>query len=378
MKRLLVAALAFALAPSAFAVRHVAIGADAFNRAYPLSYAKNLAFSPYSFEIDCVLVAEALPTIPKADITERMGIYVDFASAYRALIAEVQTQTNGYACLAARGFCVPDITTAGAADRQHSAREYGCEVIRRDAPDGAEAWFRAMMEGRMENFRLTHRGVHTDKYSFYDLFALDAAFRDPFPTDNTRDILFHLASGTNVVPVTAMADVRVAETWERRAYTLLKIPLKGDASFYAILPHEKQDLASVRAELTSERAMALLAPSSRYEGEAPSRGPCAIVLPRLDVSSCLDMTGLFRHFRVPLTPLVHVAGNARQGEYLQYARFRLAENGAYETPLKEKPLDEVVPLTPNVKKLIFNRPFIFFVYHEKAGVILLVGQFTGL
>ncbi len=378
MKRCLLAALALTLVPSAFAVRHVAIGADAFNRAYPLSFAKNLAFSPYSFEIDCVLVAESLPTIQKADISERMGIYVDFASTYRALIDEAQTQTNGYACLAARGFCVPDIQTASAANRQHLEREYGCEVMRSHAPAGAEAWFRATLEGRMEDFRLTHRGIHTDKYSFYDLFALDVAFRDPFPLNNTREILFHLARGTNAVPVMAMSDVRIAETWKRNAYTILRLPLTGDASFYAILPHEKQDLAAVRAELTSERAMSLLSPAMHDAREAPQKGPCAIVLPRLDLSSNLDITGLFRFFRVPLTPLVHVAGQARQGEYRQYARFRLAEANPADTPLLEKPADEVIPLTPDVKKLIFNRPFLFFVYHEKAGVILLVGQFTGL
>ena len=67
--RAMVAALAALAAAEVSAVRHTGFEMDAFNKAYPASNRGTFVFSPVSFEVDCVLVAESLDVIPKADIS---------------------------------------------------------------------------------------------------------------------------------------------------------------------------------------------------------------------------------------------------------------------------------------------------------------------
>ena len=93
-----------------------------------------------------------------------------------------------------------------------------------------------------------------------------------------------------------------------------------------------------------------------------AHGPCAIVLPRLELRSRLDFTSALTYFRIPSKGLCHVAGDLSAREYVQVAKFTLAEQGPGEPPLARKGADAVIPLTPDVKKLVFNRPFLFFGY----------------
>ena len=362
---------------TASAGRHIGFETDAFNRAYPVSYAKNMVFSPASFEIDCVLVAESLATIPKANVSEMMGAVLGFESTYAPILEGLSVRTNGFSFLTTRGFCVPEMKNVRVDHRIYLSRTYGAEIMRKHPARGAESWFRASMDGEMEDFNVTDDSSGGRRYSFYDLVSCKVAWRDPFPTGNTRELAFHRADDTNTVKVTCMSDVRVADTWEADEYTLLRLPLRGDAWFYAALPKEGGDLTPVRSDFSSIEIDHLLTVMKSVTEKGVSHGPCAIVLPRLQLRSRLDFSGILRYFRIPTKGLVLIDEGAASQEFVQHVRFSLTEHADGEAPLVRKPDDEIVPLTPDVKRLVFNRPFLFFVYHEPTETILAAGQFSG-
>ena len=110
------------------------------------------------------------------------------------------------------------------------------------------------------------------------------------------------------------------------------------------------------------------------------RGPCSISIPRLEICTRTSFAGALRYFRVPTVGLKGVTGDVpmQAGEFVQFAKFSLAECGRDETPLLEKDQEDEVPAAADAKKLVFDRPFVFFVYHSETTTILVAGQFTGM
>lgn len=360
-----------------WAARHIGFETDAFNRIYPASFAKSLVFSPASFEIDCAVIAETLETIPKANVSETMGVLLDFESMYRPIVEAYAAQTNGFKVTTARGFCVPELKHALPAFRQQLERAYGVEVLMAHPARGAESWFRATMEGEMEDFRVSSDLGRTSRFAYYDLVSVAVAWRDSFPTENTRKIKFRSSPEAEAQTVVCMSDVRRADTWETKEYTLLRLPLKDEAWFYALLPKEGFGLSDARVDLSSMEIDHLLTVSSSVTDPHAAHGPCVIVLPRITLRSRLDFSSVLTYFRIPSKGLYHVAGDWTAHEYVQLAKFTLAEQGPGEQPLASKPAEEIVPLTPDAKKLVFNRPFLFFVYHEGTKTIPIAGQYCG-
>lgn len=369
-------AASFACA-SLSAARHIGFETDAFNRIYPASFAKSVVFSPASFELDCAVIAETLETIPKAGVSETMGVVIDFESTYRPILEAYAERTNGLQVTSARGFCVPDMKASSPTFRQQLERVYGVEVLRAFPTHGAESWFRAAMDGEMEDFRVPVDLMRQGRFAYYDLVSVAVAWRDPFPVENTRKIKFRKTPDAEPQSVVCMSDVRRADTWETKEYELLRLPLKDGAWFFALLPKAGFGLAEARADLSSVEIDHLLTVVTSVTDPRVAHGPCAIVLPRLELRSRLDFTATLTYFRVPVKGLRHVAGDLSAREYVQFAKFSLVEQGPGEEPLVRKPPEEVIALTPDVKRLVFNRPFLFFVYHEKTKTIPIAGQYCG-
>lgn len=381
MKRIffLWAFLLLALTPTRlWAARQIGFETDALNRVYPASFAKSVVFSPGAFEIDCAVIAESLETIPKAGVSETMGVVLDFEGLYAPIVeAYAGAATNGLSITTARGFCVPELKEAAPAFRQQLERVYGVEVMRLWPSRGAEAWFRAAMDGEMEDFSIAKGVARSERFSYYDLVSVAPSWVEPFPIENTRKIKFRASPEAEPKSVTCISDVRVADTYETTAYTLLRLPLKDDAWFYAMLPKEGHTLSEAREDLSSLRIDHLLTVMKSVAEPGVAHGPCAIVLPRLNLRSRLSFTSALSYFRIPSAGLVHVAGTRGANELVQIAKFKLFEQGPGEQPLLRKSPDRQVSLSPAVKKLVFNRPFIFFVYHEKTQTIPMAGQFCG-
>ena len=109
------------------------------------------------------------------------------------------------------------------------------------------------------------------------------------------------------------------------------------------------------------------------------RGPCFIAMPILNISSRSSFVGAMSYFRVPTTGLNGITGEipVQGGAFEQFAKFSLAEYGRGEEPLRSKDPEDEVRVTADTKKLVFNKPFLFFVYHPGTATILAAGQFTG-
>lgn len=355
------------MALTAAAERQVAFEAEAFRQISAASPTKTLVFSPAAFELDCAIVAESLATIPKANVADRMGVVLDFAGTYAPILEAFRSPTNDVKMLSARGFCVSDLKTAQPSFRQELESVYDVEVMRLYPSFGAESWFKAAMEGAMEDFAIPANIARSERFSFYDLETISVAWADPFPTSNTRKIR----------GAAYLSDVRLAETWETKTLTVLRLPLKGDAFFFAILPKEGRTLADARELFGANEFANLLTVMESVTEPGVSRGPCAIILPRMNLDSRLDLTGAFAAAYVPTKGLVHVAGDQAARELVQRVKFSLAEQGAGEAPLEKKGEKDVVAFGANGKKLVFNRPFIFFVYHEPTRTIPVAGQYFG-
>ncbi len=375
VKRSMVAV--FLLTPVvAFAGRNLGFETDAFNRTFPISDPRSIVFSPFSFEIDCALVAESLPTIPKANVSEMLGVTIDLESTYSPMIEELSANTNGFKFVAARGFLVSAIEKAQPALRQYLERVYGAEVVRSYPARGGTAWFRSMMEGEMADFELPPAGEKSSQYSFYDLNSTSVSWLESFPTANTRALDFVSTDG-RTRKVEFMADVRKADVWETDKFVALRLPLKGGADFYALMPKTGATMADVRRALSSSLINEFFAIFNAKSGDGFRSGNCAIVLPKFRIESRHELLPIMEYFQVPLRPLTSICGDARPRVYQQRVVFELKENGSGETPLIEKAPADCVAVDADTRKLVFNRPFLFFVHHVEAAAIPVAGQFTG-
>lgn len=358
------------------ASRHVGFETDAFNTVLAEKPTENFVFSPLSFELSCAIVAESLETIPKANVADSMGAAIGLEAAFSPVMESLAARTNGFSFVTARAFCVPEIKKANTAHRQYLENVYATEVLRLYPCHGAESWFKTTMEGDMEDFAIPVRIAKAERYSFYDLVSVKLGWKERFPTANTRKMRFHPTPG-ETISVECLSDIRYADTCETKEYVALRLPLEDDAWFYAILPNDGFGFDEIRADISSMAIDRFLAGFASISDPEISHGSCAIVLPKFTFTSRIDLMPAFVRFKVPTKGLVSIAPEVSARELIQYVKVEVAECGVGQTPLVEKPAEAIVPLTKNTKKLVFNRPYLFFVYDEKTSSIPVAGVYTG-
>lgn len=376
---LLFCAAAFAAtAFSADTMCHARFGADAFNRAVSASAKGTVVFSPLSFEIDSVALSDAFDPITKAHFAETIGVLSDFEGVYGQILRTLSdsAETNRFSFVSARAMCLPDMRMASVPYRRDIQRIFSAEVCPATPKDGAECWLRTMLNGDMEDFDIPLGAVSADRYAFYDLASVRFSWLEPFPTSNTRKIAFMTADGSRR-EVEAICDIRRADLWENRRFTMLRLPLADGAWFYALLPNGDLKLSDIRAELSSAKIDDLFTVMNSVTVTGVSHGPVAIVIPKMDVTSTLDLVGVFGYFRFPLKGFSRLDSGMRPALVKQRVRFRLDEQGLDEEPLVEKRPEDVIHADENTKRFVLNRPFLFFICHDPTGTMPLAGQFTG-
>lgn len=376
MKRVLSALVAVTAAAGIRAASHVGFEADAFCQTVPGVSAGSQVFSPVSFELDSVAFAEAVDTLTRAHVAERLGVLSGFEPEYPPILAAVSATTNGFSFVSARGFCVPDVREADPVFRRMIQRNYGVMSCPGYPVKGAESWFRAAMDGTMEDFTVAFDAQRADRYCYYDLVDLSVAWKEPFPRNNSRSLPFVCEDGAKL-KLDFMADVRIAETFETSKFTLLCLPLRGDARFYAMLPKTDVGLDDIREEISSSEIRNHLAAIRSTTNPGVVHGPTVVVIPRLEFDCRQDIGATMRAFRFPVQGLLPVVGPGQPLEIVQRVRFRLGECGADEKPLLEKPLDRQVKAAADARRVILNRPFFFFVHHVETDTLLVMGQFVG-
>lgn len=338
MRRSAFLALALLAAGDLFAVRHVGYESEAFCQVLDANKEKSFVFSPLSFELDCFLVAESLDTIPKANVSETMGTTFGFESAYRPIREMLVSWTNGMSFVAARGFCVPDLGKARPDHRQYLQQEYDAEVMAVHPRKGAETWFRAAMDGEMESFEIAAEGLERDRYSFFDLVS------------------FRFACPTGVCQVV---------TVDRPDYLMVRFPLQDECDFLGFLPKGDEGLTRICEDLSAVEIDETLAVTKSVTAKGVSVGPAEVSLPSLSVTSQSDLLPLTRFFRIPTTGLTKVTDNLPIRLCTQWARLELAGG---TTKAAEGPA---------AKRIVFDRPFVFLVYHEETRTFPMAGYLTG-
>lgn len=357
---------------------HARFGSDAFNRAVSVGSKGTVVFSPLSFEIDSVALSDAFDPITKAHFAETLGVLSDFEGVYGELLGKLRgaTETNRFSFVSARAICIPSMRMASVAYRRDIQSLYTAEICPASPKEGAESWLRTMLEGDMEDFDIPLGSVSSGRYAFYDLASVRFSWQEPFPTANTRSIPFTLEDGSRR-EVEAICDIRAVDIWETRRFSVMRLPLTDGAWFYALMPNGEASLKDVRQEFSSVKIDELLTVMNSVTVSGISHGPAAIVVPKMDVTSTVDLVGVFGYFRFPLKGFSRMDAEMRPAVAKQRVRFRLDEQGLDPEPLVEKAPENVVHADAATKRFVLNKPFLFFLYHEPTGTIPLAGQYTG-
>ena len=358
---------------------HARFGADAFNRTVAASARGNAVFSPYSFEIGCVALSDAFDPITKAHFAETIGVLSDFEGVYVPVMARMReaSGTNRFSVVSAKALCLPDVRMASVPYRRDLQRIFSIEVCPGIPSKGAECWLRSAMDGEMEDFDIPLGTVSRTTYAAYDLVSVRFSWLEPFATNDTRKIQFRREDGSSVT-VDAMCDIRRADIWTNRRFSMIRLPLADDAWFFALLPAKGLSVADIRAEFSSERVDDLLAVMKSVTISGVTHDPAIIAIPRMDMTSDLDLTGAFSYFKFPLKGFQRIDSSIRPAAVRQRVKFRLDEQGLDPEPLAEKPAESVIRADPGTKRFTLTSPFLFFVYHEPTGSIPVAGQFTGM
>lgn len=358
---------------------HARFGADAFNRAVSAATRGNAVFSPYSFEIGCIALSDAFDPITKAHFAERIGVLSDFEEVYGAMMARLgdAAVTNRFSVLTARALCLPDVRMANVPYRRQLQTVFSAEVCPGIPAVGAESWLRSAMDGEMEDFSIPLGTVSSGTYAAYELVSVRFSWLEPFPTENTRRIVFTLADGSKR-DVEAMCDIRRADMWRNRRFSMVRLPLADGAWFYALLPSEGTTVGDIRGEFTSRTVDDLLSVMKSVTVSGVTHGSVVLAIPKMEVVSDLDLRGVYSYFKFPLKGFQRMDGEMRPAAARQRVRFRLDEQGLDPEPLASKPPESVVRADADTQKFVLNRPFLFFVYHEPTGAVPVAGQFTGM
>jgi len=352
-------------------------GLDAFNRVVSASAKGSAVFSPVAFDLDCVIFSEAFDPLVRAKFAEKMGVMNGLENVYKPIYERLSSAGDqGLEFFSAHAFCVSDERYSNVAYRKWLQDSFSAEILRSDHSKGVECWFRAKTNGYMEAFEFPASASTGGCYSFYNLVTVRCCWKDPFPTNNTRDIRFHLDEGSSSL-VKAMCDLRMADVWEKKDETIVRLELTDGAWLFAMVPNEKVAFRDIRNSLTSLTILDLVSGIKSLTEPGVSHGPVAIVLPRIDITTESDLKPPMGYYRLPLTGMTRLPSDLRPKLLRQRTRFILNEWCVVSGPLDEKQPCEEIRATPETKKIILNRPFLFFVYHEPTGTIPIVGQFTG-
>ena len=357
------------LAAAAFAERSLTPGIEAFNACVPAESENGVAFSPFAFELDCCMFAEALDPVGRANVSEKLAVMSDFAAAYDPVIDTLQAMppTNRIFFSSARTIGVMDIPKVNAEfKRRLFQMRTNASISRLWPARGAERWFQAMLDGWMEDFVMPVGKIGNEEYTVVDATVVAAQTLDNADA-TTSDAKFKKSSGGDVkipfLKFRAKADfVRDAEK------VVVRIPLRGDAFLYVLMPRGKTTLADVRRSITGETIiMRTLEPLDATQ-KGYGSGVCEVSIPKLDTFTTTETENGFAALKIQAKEILYLYPALLHRTAYQVVRFIL---DAGEVP--EKP--DVLPAA--TEKLTFDRPFVFFVYHPGKNFIPVVGQFTG-
>lgn len=375
--RFLAAAVAVA-AVQAIAGPRAPFEADVFNCVVPADAAESAVFSPLSFEIDCAVFGRCSEPLARAKFADAMGVLNGFEGLFGSMLEQYAAGlvTNHFSFLSARAFCLHDLSSAKPDARQVLQNVYGAETCAAFPKAGPESWFRARLDGEMEDFELPAETISGNVYGYLDLVSARWSWDEPFPSSDSRGMAFAALDGSRK-SVRAICDIRRADVMAGRGFSALRLRMAGDSWFYALLPAEGVPLAELRREFSAARIVdGLLRAMESIVDPAVSHEPVAVAIPAMDISSSFDLDRAFSRLKLPMKGLDALGSNLSCRYMRQRMRFRLDECGLAER-VAEKPAATKIKATDGTRTFALNRPFLFFIYHAPTDTIPVAGQFTG-
>ena len=363
----------------ALAGRTPGFSMSAFNAVIPDS-TKSAVCSPYAFEIDSVVISEAFGPIEKSKFVEALGVLVGYENVYRPIADRYASAvTKDFRLVSARAFLASSLRLIAPRFRSYIQSEYNTQACSvKPSAEGAESYFRAAMDGEMEDFKIPAAvdAIRGRGVSFVDLESFRCHWAEPFPTANSRQISFVGEDGVRS-EVPAMADVRAAELWETDRFTMLRLPMCDGAFFHAVLPASGNKLSSVREDFAADKLDTALVMIRSITDPGVYRGSVAVVLPKITIDTVVDLSPAYRSNRLPIGGFNDIdIGQAPLSCVLQRVRFVLDESGPRGRCVERKSVNEEISVAKS-RRFICNRPCIFFVYHEPTRTIPVAGVFAG-
>lgn len=353
-----------------FGERSLKPGIDAFNASVPLDFTKTVAFSPLAFELDCCMFAEALDPIGRANVSEQLSVMTDFLGAYGPILEsfEKMPATNRLFFSSARTIGVMEVSKVNADFRRRIFEmRMNASVCHPWPSKGAERWFKAKLDGWMEDFSMPLGKIGYDQYLLVDAAVVSASL----PEDAgcvPSEANFRIQSGTlKKIPfVTFHAKADYVRNKEK---TFVRVPLRGGAYLFLLMAGGNDNsLPAIRDTVKGDEIQSLMLqpidPTIKGNGSAV----CEISIPQLDFISTIDTGKGFQKLGIQEKEITYLYPDLTSRSAFQSVRFIL---GKGDIPEDVQPLDGVTT------KVSFNRPFVFFVYCPDTNTIPVIGQFTG-
>lgn len=324
------------------------LGIRAWDAALPPQEIKAEVFSPFAFEMDCVVLAEASDTIARAGIAETIGVLREFPEVYGPILScfADQSGTNQFRCLTTRAFCLADPRAATPDFRERLMSVYESVIARKYPPLGAEAWLKAKLDGEAEAFSLSLEDARGEGEVFRDLVSVTARPQEAF-----------WLLGTS-----RMTGVTEVERYTAEKYVTYRLALKGGAFLYLIEPQAEATLSDVRHALRPAKIENVILEPTLEGDSRLTRIKARLTLPVLDMISSISILEAFRVTKIPTGEFKYLGSRLGIRNMVQFCRFRLE-------PSVQKPEGIV---TAN-ESFVFSRPFIFFVHHPATASMPVVG-----
>lgn len=369
--RLMAAVVMAAGAFSASAERHLEFSANVFNAVVGVSNTVSTVISPFACEMDFAVLSEAHEPVPKAKFIEALGALTGYDQVLLPVAAfYARNETNAFDLVSARAFLVPHFSMIDTAFRFRIREEFKVESCRFAAGGfGAECWFRAMLDGAAEDFRLPAQVTESERFSFMDLESFTVRWAHSFfgPGEGPVKLEFRRADG-GVDEVEAMhAVMGGGGIWQANEHTMLCLPMAGGMVFYAFLPAEGVPLARVRRIFSGTSVAELLVKTRSVTEPGVATGPLEVTLPLMDVDTTVDLTPAAAAFRLDLVDFSAIRSAESPEVFSQRCRFRLGGEGVAPKEAVARP----------VRTLVFDRPFMFFIYHEGTRSMPVAGIYGG-
>lgn len=389
------AVTALLLLPAFAFGRLTAFEGEALARAVPVQFGGGAVFSPVWFEFDCAVIAGLAEPEARERMRTRMDVLVESIDAYFAPLYRVcssMTVSNAVETASARFLAVGDPSRVDAGLRVWMQRTYGMETCRSTFAEGVDAWVRAKMDGRMEDFAMPPEIESENRYSLFDIIFMRPSWRTPFSPEGDRRAGFACEGGGSVSLQYFTATANFV-TYETEKWAVVRLPLRDRSWFYAAVPKEAVTLGEMRRELTYTRLRNVLTVMGAGRALQANRGPVEVWLPAFSVTSDVDVSGIMAHFGFSLGPFRSLGEDARPGLLRQRVVFRVDRGTALPAPpagadgrmrTDDEADDDGEGMAPPVgavrrepRVFELNRPFLFFVHHVPSDTMTVYGQFTG-